>query len=195
MNKQDDNWEVVNRFALVAERFCSLVDSAATVDRTQFVLQIYRMLPELIDEAHRLPLIEFEDDGDDDSDVLPDESVETTWKQFMARAKLRNQEWEPRYRALQEKLGDWDLYWLVFDPTDYKDHEAIRGSLADAIASIYCTLRKGIRLMEDRQAPAEDIIFEWRFNYYIDWGRHAIDALKTMHVLLQDELTDLNRPD
>ena len=54
MNIQDDNSVVVNRFCLVAQQFCSLVDSAVTLDKTEFLVQVYRMLSELIGEAIRL---------------------------------------------------------------------------------------------------------------------------------------------
>ncbi len=66
MKTQDDDSAVVNRFAMVAERFCSLVDSSVTLDRTEFLVQVYRRLPELITEAMRLPRVTFDDDDDED---------------------------------------------------------------------------------------------------------------------------------
>jgi hypothetical protein len=182
MNKQDDNWGAVKRFGLVAERFCTLVDAAATVDRTEFLVQVYRLLPELMAEAIRLPLIESDDDMDDDQLM--------SWKPLSAGARTDHEEWAQLYGALKEKLGDWNLYWQVFDPTT--DKEAIYGSLADDIADIYRALKDGIRLMENGEAQAEDVIFAWRFNFYVHWGKHAIDALKTIHVLLEDTFTELN---
>ena len=185
MNIQNDNWAVASRFGLVAERFCSLKDSAATPDRTKFLVQVYRMLPDLIGEAIRLLAEEYDDDADDDP--------ETPMYQFRPEARIKHEEWDQLYRALKEKLGDWNLYWQVFDPT--KDNEAIHGTLADDLAGIYCDLKDGIRLVEQRQAPAEDIIDGWRNGFDTHWGRHAINALKTIHVLLEDTFTGLNRSD
>ena len=77
-------------------------------------------------------------------------------------------------------LEDWDLYWQVFDPT--KDSEAIYGSLADDIADIYRDLKEG--LDDIHLARAEDIIWEWRLGFSSHWGKHAIDALRTIHFRL-----------
>jgi hypothetical protein len=179
MNIQDDNSAVVNRFRLIAQRFCSLVDSAVTLERTEFLVQVYRTLPELIGEAMRLPAEEFGDDEDDEQ--------ETSMYQSRAEIGMKHEEWSRLYRALKEKLGDWNLYWKVFNPT--KDNEAIHGSLADDIADIYRDLKNGINLKESDKVLPQDIIFEWRFGFYSHWGMHAIDALRTLHFLLEETLS------
>jgi hypothetical protein len=182
MKTQNNDSAAVNRFRPVAQRFCSLVDSAVTLDKTEFLVQVYRMLPELIGEAMRLPAVEFGDD--DDEDEVPD--LETLMSQIQAKARIKNEEWSPLYNALKEKLGDWNLYWQVFDPT--KDNEAIRGSLADDIAGIYGDLKDGINLKESEKVLPRGIVFEWRMGFYSHWGKHAIDALRTIHFLLEETL-------
>jgi hypothetical protein len=82
---------------------------------------------------------------------------------------------------LKEKLGDWDSYRQVFDPTE--DTEAIFGSLADDIADIYRDLQEGLVLCEARP---QDAIWEWRLLFYSHWGKHAINALLTTHFRLQN---------
>lgn len=94
---------------------------------------------------------------------------------------------EPALQPSQRKLGDWDLYWQVFDPT--KDNKAIYGTLADDIADIYRDLKQGLILKEAHQAPPEDIIGDWRLGFYSHWGKHAIDALRTIHFLLAETLS------
>jgi hypothetical protein len=64
MNTVADNAETAGRFAVVANRFCSVVDSASSMERTDLLLQIYRILPKLIDEAISLPDVRLSD-GDD----------------------------------------------------------------------------------------------------------------------------------
>jgi hypothetical protein len=176
MNTVADNSEIAGRFAVIANRFCSVVDSASSMERTDLLLQIYRILPKLIDEAISLPDVKLSDNGDPiEGDKQP---------AFQANVKQSVQEWGQLYNLLKEKLGDWDRYWQVFDPTE--DDEAIFGTLADDIADIYRDLKEGLVLIESREAPPEDIIWSWRLLFYSHWGKHAIDALLAVHFRLQN---------
>ena len=175
---QSENVEVANRFAGVAQEYCSAVESAAQMDRAALLLQIYRILPRLINEAILLPSIESADEDD------ADEGQEQPTSH--SSVEMADVQWGQLYNLLKEKLGDWDLYWQVFDPTT--DKEAICGSLADDIADIYHDLKEGLVLRERRVAQPEDIIWNWRILYYSHWGKHAIDALLTIHFRLQGAL-------
>lgn len=136
MNIQDNYAGAVNHFGPIAEQYCSLVDSQSALDKSEFLLQIYRMLPELIAEARRLPLVSFDDDEN--------EEQEASIRKIRAEKKMKQQEWGQLYDSLKEKLGDRNLYWMVFDPRT--DNEAIHGSLADDIADIYRDLKDGVVL-------------------------------------------------
>lgn len=179
MNIQHEYSEAANRFGLVAQRYCSLVDSRSTLNKAEFLLQIYRTLPELVAEAIRLPLVEFEDDEN--------EEQEASLRQIQTETRIKQEEWNQLYNDLKEKLGDRDLYWQVFDPRT--DNEAIHGSLADDIADIYRDLKYGIGLKETNKVPPHEIIFGWRLAFYSHWGKHAIDALRTIHFLLESTLS------
>jgi hypothetical protein len=171
-----DNAEIAGRFAAIANRFCSVVDSASSVERTDLLLQIYRILPKLIDEAISLPDVKLSDS---------DDAIEgSTQRASRANVRRSAQEWRQLYNLLKEKLGDWDRYWQVFDPTE--DHEAISGTLSDDIADIYGDLKKGLVLIEMHEVPPEDIIWNWRFLFYSHWGKHAMDALLAAHSRLQN---------
>lgn len=178
MNIQDNYAGAVNRFGPIAQQYSSLVDSRSALDKSEFLVQVYRMLPELIGEASRLPLVRF---GDDEN-----EEQEATISKIRAETEMKQQEWGQLYDSLKEKLWDWDLYWMVFDPRT--DKEAIHGSLADDIADIYRELKDGIGLKETNNVPDCEIIFEWRFGFTSQWGQHAVNALRTIHFLLQGTL-------
>jgi hypothetical protein len=165
--------EIVGRFGSIARRFCAVVDSASSSERADLVRQIYQILPKLIDEAVRLPELELSD---------RDDSTDGTSHFVRKPVGLNDEECGHLYNVLKEKLLDWDLYWQVFDPT--KDHEAIRGSLADDIADIYRDLRKGLILFETHQAPEDEIIWLWRLLFHSHWGAHAMESLRTIHFLL-----------
>ena len=143
------------------------MDSASDIDRTEFVAQVYRILPKLIDQAIEMPNVE---PGDN--------------QQRRSPLEVRHHEWQRLFNALKEKLGQWDLYRQVFDPTG--DSNAIFGSLADDIADIYRDLRKGLELKETYPSQPDAAIWEWRFGFYFHWGKHAMDALLAMHSRLQE---------
>ena len=115
MATPNKNAELAERFGEVASRFCSLVYSSKDFNRNEFAAQIYRILPKLIDQAIDLPDVESSDSHD-----LRAKNV-----------RQRVEEWDWLYNSLKEKLGKWDAYKQVFDPT--RDTEAIHGSLADDV--------------------------------------------------------------
>jgi hypothetical protein len=176
MNTLADNNEVADRFAIIANKFCSVVDSASSIERTDLLLQIYRILPKLIDEAISLPDVRLNDSDD------PIEA--NSQPAFGAQVRLGEREWLDLYNLLKERLGDWDRYWQVFDPTE--DDEAVFGTLADDIADIYRDLKEGLVLIEAHGTPSEDIIWNWRLLFYSHWGKHAMDALLAVHFRLQN---------
>ena len=168
MSAPNGNAEVASRFASIARQFCAAVDSASSMDKIELLARIYPILPELIGEAIGLP------------DVALSEIATV----HLNVSRKEQQEWGQLCNLLKEKLGDWDLYHQVFDPTE--DSEAIFGTLADDIADIYRDLKKGLDLNETPSTPPEDAIWEWRLLFYSHWGKHAMDALLTIHFRLQD---------
>jgi len=179
MKTQSHNAEVAGRFGGVAQEFCSAVEFASKTDRTNLLANVYRVLPRLISEAISLPSVEATDEGD--ATEGPDQSPSHP------SVRMTDEQWGQLYNQLKEKLGDWDLYRQVFDPTT--DKEADCGSLADDIADIYRDLKEGLVLGEMHQSKPEDIVWEWRLLYYPHWGKHAMDALLVIHFLLQDTLS------
>jgi len=175
MKQAQNNAEIAQRFGLVARRYCSVVDSAPRMERAEFLLEIYRLLPCLVDEATKLPDVEYDDD------------VESDERSARPRVRLTEQQSTNLYHLLKEKLGDWDSYRKVFDPTS--NEEAIPGSIADDVADIYRDLKEGSVLSERHQASPENVIFLWRFLFYSHWGKHAIDALEVLHCRLSESLT------
>jgi hypothetical protein len=167
--------QIADRFSAVAKQFCSIVDSASILDRTELLGKLYPIFPALIGEAIGLP-----DVSRDDDDELPG-----TTRRGSRAGGLSEKEWGKLYTSLKEKLGDWDLYRQVFDPTE--DNEAIFGTLADDIADIYRDLKDGLAFREKGQGlPDEDAIWTWRLLFYSHWGKHAMDALLTIHFRLQN---------
>lgn len=174
MTSEDNSARVAAHFGAIARRYCALVDAATAVEKTEFLLGLYRILPELVLEATRLP--DIDGDGSDEEDVPP----------ILQRPGMSNEEWGSLYGLLKGKFGGATLYWTVFNPL--KDEEAITGSLADDVADVYRDLLKGVLLI-DRYAANSEAIWEWRFGFHSHWGDHAISALRAIHWLFSDKFT------
>lgn len=165
-----DNALILDRFSAVVARFCSVVDSAPNLERSDFVAQLYRTLPKLIDEAISLPEVE---------------RINRNPTRKTVRQKI--DEWDRLYTSLKQKLGDWDSYMQVFDPT--RDTAAIPGSLADDIADIYRDLKERLVLKGTHGSEPEELIWEWKFGFQSHWGKHAMDALLAIHFRVGNDET------
>jgi hypothetical protein len=154
--------EIAARFGAAAQEFCRAVDAAEDSTRSSFLLRIYRVLPELISAALQLP------------HLAPSDSTESE-----DQTRLSRIEWERIYNAVAKRVGDWDIYWQLFDPT--KNEEPGAGSLADDLTDIYREVNDGILADRKHLRPPQDIVWEWRFSFYSHWGKHAIDASQAIH--------------
>lgn len=173
MSSQPSLSAAFEEFSKIAGEFCAAIDAAPSADRAEFLTQVYETLPLLIQRAISLPALSYEHDDDETSKS--------------ANARMSGTEWEKLYNNLKEKLGDWNLYWQVFDPTN--DSEAIRGSLADDLADIYRDVGNGLGIDKTDVALQREAIFSWRILYYSHWGHHAINALYAIHFFLNDRLS------
>jgi hypothetical protein len=167
---------IVARLSAVADRYCQIVELRSSLDRTSFARRIYLSLSELLAEGARLPLVLLSD-GDDDDDDFDVPTFEEIKAEVDASAPARFEV----YKSVQEKLGDWDPYSLVFDPV--ADTEAIRASLAVDIADIYQDLKKELACGV-ADLPAKEQVFEWKMGFCTHWGLHVVDALKALHFIV-----------
>jgi len=174
MNTSNSQTQIVDSFASLGRQYCSIIDEAAKLDRTEILSRIYPLLPQLIGQAIALPEIEETEEAEDtqSDDDLPKKS------------RWTHEERRQLFKLLQEKLGGWDQYWVIFDPT--KDLDAIIGSLADDLVDIYFDLKEGLALHESGQSEPNQVIWEWRFSFDIHWSEHALGALRTIHFHLQN---------
>jgi len=173
MNSSREHLEIVDRFAVVARQFCTIVDAASSLSRKEFLTQVYSILPKLIDQAIGLPAVAIES-GDDEPLGLGE--VENA-------ARHGQPEWQRRYILLKELFGDWDCYQLVFNPVG--DREPICGSLGDDLADIYRDLNEVLAERESGSVSPEDQIWKWRFLFSYHWGKHAVDALSAVYWRLE----------
>src|SRR5713101_6545121 len=126
-------------FALLAARFCALVEYSETLALGELVQRATELIVALYAAAIRLPHAD-PSERDAPESVTPDE-------------------WQALYRRLSIQFGDINDYSFVFDP--YEQNAApVTGSLADDLADIYRDLKTGLVLHE--AAAGDDAIWEWR---------------------------------
>lgn len=160
---------VLDRFDTAATSFMARVDSASTLERDAFLIQVGRCLAELYCAALDVPVVEPESEHLDRARCPVEE---------------RLKEWKERYDSLGEKLGVRDAYWVVFDST--KKEEPVQGSLANDITDIYLDLQQDLQLKDKGMARA-DLIFQIYLSFREHWARHAIHALNTINDLRLDD--------
>jgi hypothetical protein len=157
-----DERNAIERFPIVAEEYCRLIDECGKRSRRQLVQELSVHLARLCEVAVRLPSVEPATEG-----------VDHTPEAIGAHTK----EWVKLSGKLRQIFGSLDDYWEVFDPTEKE--EPVSCSLAIDIAEIYLDLKDALSLPRSGTA-LNDIHWDWRFEFHSHWSKHAACALKVM---------------
>jgi Domain of unknown function (DUF5063) len=151
-------------FAAIARRFCATIEELRGVERLELLWGLAELLPLLYAAAVELP------------------DVEPTSAEAASDAVSADQ-WKAVTRGLGEVLGR-DAYATVLEPLGKAD-DATFASLTDDLGDIYRDLKVGLGVLDD--GSPKDAIWEWRFGFSTHWGRHAVEALRAIHALLEHE--------
>jgi hypothetical protein len=76
----------------------------------------------------------------------------------------------------------FQCYGEVFDPTVVPPEEPVVGDVADDVADVYRDVVIGLRLFD--AGLHDDALWEWGFGFRTHWGKHAIDAIRAIHLWL-----------
>jgi hypothetical protein len=154
-------------FLVTARDYCSFIELTTKKDK-EFLRQVQDLLLKLYQEARSIPL----------TTVTHDEDVEV---------QLSKEASENILRQIADKIGADRFYWTVFDPTDDKDTEAVCGDLVDDLGDIYKDIKRSLLTFDQETLTSkEDAIWSMKFGFEKHWGQHAIDALRTIHFLLEE---------
>ncbi|WP_051304048.1 DUF5063 domain-containing protein [Calidithermus chliarophilus] len=160
-------------FAQLADEFCGFLEGEEASPSRGFIQRLHHLLSRLYLGALELPhtdvLFGPENDDEEASNAQADnyrrEELEQQIRQVVAR--------------LAGYLGEIDYYLEVFDPYETSNAEPVGGSLVDDISDIYRDLLAGLRQWERGESGAA--LWEWRFNFEVHWGEHAISAIRAIH--------------
>jgi hypothetical protein len=160
--------EGVNQFADVAAQFCRFIDHRREFGAGAFVRECARLLSTLYLLAIELPDVSVGSTGTPSPVVSHETAVEIA-------------------RDVGNKLGDYNIYWLLFDP--FEVTEPVAGELSDDLTDIYKELLEGLsvfRAGSDQQRL--EAIWHWRFGFEVHWGRHLVAALRPIQSILVGHL-------
>lgn len=172
MNEGSSNQSSLEKFALVANEYCTLIESLSGERPPQFYTDLELLLSRL--HLAILPIIA----DAESADTRVAESVEMNheeWKIIANRiTRVTNDE--------TDQLYDWHIdSWKTKDPAD--NYCAIRASMLwDDLADIYRDLKNGLSLWGlNTNESRSEASWEWRFNFESHWGTHIARALQTIH--------------
>ena len=79
------------------------------------------------------------------------------------------------------------VFWVVFDPND--PDSLCQESFADALGDICRNLEDGNALYEAGELKGALAI--WRNNFYVHWGKHLVEIIHPLHVLITADGEDM----
>jgi hypothetical protein len=146
------------------ERFCEVIDQAESLRPVEFLAEVAQALAELVAAVGRLP------DVDPTDADLPEEPS-------LVRVRDR---WGP----VESVLGDSGWYSTTPDACIF-DAGGVWWPLTDDLVDVWADVKRGLVAL-DLGAPEVDVLWQWRFDFYAHWGRHATDALRALHARLAE---------
>ena len=155
-----DNKSVID-FIEIATKYCQLIENVDNKTQTQFLQEVFVLLPQLCVCGIRLP--------------------ETHELSAYKIPEISNEQWND-LSTFGQKLEGRDFYWEISDP--YKEnHEPMGGLLSDDFLGIYRDIKPGLQNWEKTNEDTErhDIIWEWKFSFETHWGEHSTSAFRVLY--------------
>jgi hypothetical protein len=167
----------VIEFATVANEYCSFIEAVDQFPRKDFILKIQKLFPLLYLKSALLPAPDLEI-----SDDMPEKYVSEEDYNFILN-------------KLEAKLGQFDAYHEVFDPSIQYSEVALEASISENVADVYQDLKDFI--LAYRIGTLEvmnDALWECRNNFEQYWGQRLVNGLRAIHSLVYG-IADLDEKD
>jgi Domain of unknown function (DUF5063) len=181
MNKEPFSELVYSRnvieFATVANEFCSFIEAVEQFQRKDFVTRLQKLFPLLYLKAALLPVPDL-----DMSEEAPEKFVSEDDYNYILH-------------KLEVKLGQFDAYYDVFDPSIHLTEAAVEANISENVADIYQDLKDFI--LAYRIGTLEvmnDALWECRNNFEQFWGQRLVNGLRAIHNLVYGE-ADIDESD
>jgi hypothetical protein len=104
--------------------------------------------------------------------------------------KLNDKVFDKIKNQTSESLGEIQCYWTIFDPTEnvFGNEKPVMGDLLDDIMDIYKDLKYQLMIFDLGTADSkENAVWGMRFDFWNHWSHHAIDAMRTIHYVIEKQ--------
>jgi hypothetical protein len=157
----------VIEFATVANEYCSFIEAVEQFPRKDFITRVQKLFPLLYLKAALLPEPDIEM-----SDDAPEKFVSEEDYNFILH-------------KLEEKFGQFDAYYEVFDPSIQYSAEPLEASISENIADVYQDLKDFILSYRIGTLDVmNDALWECRNNFEQYWGQRLVNGLRALHNLI-----------
>ncbi len=172
----------LQEFAVVAGDFCAAVEAVRHLPRSEFLARIQVALARLYAVVFEMPWVEAE------TDELERKHRESTFGRLGRALRKEPPDAETAHRfslldAMEDVLGPVNTFWETNHPT--KDREVDDWTIAVALHDTYESVSRGLRDVK-AGARSSEIVDSLKWDFTLDWGRHAVDALRAIHFLMTD---------
>ena len=149
--------------------FCDFIENYSSKDKIEFLKATRIHLLKLYDNALKFQWVDLQ------SNIEYDD-------------KLDSDKFDKTLIYISDRLSDARYYWHVFDPTNEKDTEPVRGDLVDDLGDIYQDLKFSVMTFNfDKQDCQENALWQFKFDFDKHWDDHCINALSAIHFYLQND--------
>ena len=158
--------EYFKSFINSTRKFCSYIES---IQNENYLIELQRLLMEIYTNAMNLKTIELE------SNV-----------EFQER--LNDKEFGSIKTRTSNSLGEAQVYWTIFDPTEnvFGEEKGVMGDLLDDIMDIYKDLKYQLMIFDlNTDDSIENAVWGFKFDFWYHWSNHAIDAMRTIHYVIE----------
>jgi hypothetical protein len=155
----------VIEFVAVATEYCHLIESVAKY-KTEDLIDVTRKLLSLLYlKTSLVPVVE----------GLLDEELEKYVSELDYNLWL--EKWN-------KKLGEYDLYYEVFDPEIQFGSETVTASISEGLLDIYQDLRNCVTAYSlGNEEIMNDAMAECISHFKDNWGQRLVNVLRALHQL------------
>jgi hypothetical protein len=164
--------KAVQSFANAARVYCSFIEECDKFNRMEFLKKAHEFLALVYYRALLLPDVELKGE-------LPKE-------------RMTLEQWKELVESFRQKLGDWNYYWDIFNPSEAtQETKAICSSLAGDLVDTYQDLQHGLVQWKIKSVRAkQNAVWQWKLNFQFHTGQHINGALRYLYWRLYDLLDD-----
>lgn len=164
----------VIEFVTVATEYCKLMEEAPGLDGKDFTGKMHKLLALVYLKGTLLP------------------EIDSVYEQVNERF-VTEEDYNFLRHTIETKLGQYDTFFEVFDPSIHDLDEPITANISENLADIYQDLRDFIELYRiGVDEVMNDAVWECKLNFEENWGQKLTNVMRAMHFIYYNRDIDLD---